>query len=176
MLGWQWLGRVDYADAVARMEALRARILDGDDGAQCLLSSSIPPSSRSAAAPIASTSSRRKRRSRLAASRSAPSSRGGDVTYHGPGQLVAYPVVRLERGVVAHVERLAAAAVAVAASYGVEARFDRACPGVWVGTASSRRSGSTSIAASPSTASRSTSPPRSTPSSSSSPAGCATPA
>ena len=34
---WQWLGRVDYLDAVRRMEALRARILDGDGDAETLL-------------------------------------------------------------------------------------------------------------------------------------------
>jgi lipoyl(octanoyl) transferase len=132
MLGWQWLGRVDYADAVARMEALRTRILDGDDAAQALLLVEHP---------AVITLGRSAERTHVLASEAAleargvtlaPSTRGGDVTYHGPGQLVAYPVVRLDRGVVAHVERLARAAVEVAASFGVTARFDRACPGVWV--------------------------------------------
>jgi lipoyl(octanoyl) transferase len=61
----------------------------------------------------------------------AHASRGGDVTYHGPGQLVAYPVVRLRDGVVAHVEQLAAAAGEVTAAHGVRARFDRGRPGLF---------------------------------------------
>src|SRR5262245_52657605 len=134
-LGATWLGRVGYAEAVAEMESLRARLLAGDEAAEELLLLEHTP---------VITLGRRSRQGHILASAEtlaargitlAPASRGGDVTYHGPGQLVAYPVVRLERGVVAHVERLAAAAVAVAASFGLDARFDRACPGVWVGEA-----------------------------------------
>jgi lipoyl(octanoyl) transferase len=130
-LRWAWLGRVPYADAVARMESLRARILDGDASAETLLLVEHPPTI---------TLGRRARVEHLLASEAAlaargvtvaQSSRGGDVTYHGPGQLVAYPVLRLGDGVVAHVERLAAAAAAVAARHGVRARFDRARPGLF---------------------------------------------
>jgi len=130
---WQWLGRVDYADAVARMESLRARILDGDHAAETLLLVEHAP---------VITLGRRARAEHILASQAAlaargvtlaQSSRGGDVTYHGPGQLVAYPVMRLQTGVVDHVCRLAKAAIAVAAQYGIEARFDRARPGVWAG-------------------------------------------
>ena len=60
------------------------------------------------------------------------SSRGGQVTYHGPGQLVVYPIVRLRKGVVAHVEWLAEAAIELAAQYGLSARFDREQVGVWL--------------------------------------------
>ncbi|MDQ3973193.1 MAG: lipoyl(octanoyl) transferase LipB [Actinomycetota bacterium] len=61
--------------------------------------------------------------------------RGGDVTYHGPGQLVAYPIVRLThaKAVRAHVEALEETCVRTAASFGVAARADRRRPGVWVG-------------------------------------------
>jgi lipoyl(octanoyl) transferase len=134
-MNWQWLGRVDYADAVTRMEALRARILDGDDAAEALLLCEHAP---------VITLGRRARDEHIVASAAAlaargvvvaRSSRGGDVTYHGPGQLVAYPVMRLSSGVVDHVCRLAKAAIAVAADFGIEARFDRARPGVWAGDA-----------------------------------------
>ena len=43
--------------------------------------------------------------------------------------------MRLTTGVVDHVCRLAKAAIAVAADFGIEARFDRARPGVWAGEA-----------------------------------------
>jgi lipoyl(octanoyl) transferase len=58
-----------------------------------------------------------------------------DVTYHGPGQLVAYPIVALPhaKAVRPYVEALEAACVAVAASFGIEARPDRERTGVWVG-------------------------------------------
>lgn len=61
--------------------------------------------------------------------------RGGDVTYHGPGQLVAYPIVRLDdpRDVRGYVAALEAACAVVAASFGVEARTRPEYPGLWVG-------------------------------------------
>jgi lipoate-protein ligase B len=61
--------------------------------------------------------------------------RGGDVTYHGPGQLVAYPIVELAhpKAVRPYVEALEAAIVKVAASYGVDAAPSRQDTGVWVG-------------------------------------------
>ena len=54
--------------------------------------------------------------------------RGGDVTYHGPGQLVGYPIVTLpewrdgQRDVVAYVRRLEAVLIAALADLGVDAR------------------------------------------------------
>jgi lipoyl(octanoyl) transferase len=60
-------------------------------------------------------------------------SRGGDVTFHGPGQLVAYPVFPVRKGVVAHVQSMATAVISVLAQYGVQGEFRREEPGVWVG-------------------------------------------
>lgn len=61
--------------------------------------------------------------------------RGGDVTYHGPGQLVAYPIIRLRavRAVRAYVEALEEACVRTAADFGVRARPEKGRTGVWVG-------------------------------------------
>lgn len=61
--------------------------------------------------------------------------RGGDVTYHGPGQLVGYPVVRLRSGVVGHMTALAGAVAAALAPLGIAARWRRDAPGLWVGDA-----------------------------------------
>ncbi|HWD53794.1 MAG TPA: lipoyl synthase [Acidimicrobiales bacterium] len=62
--------------------------------------------------------------------------RGGDVTYHGPGQLVAYPIVtvpdRMSSGA-AHVHRLERLVVDVLADLGLPGcTSDGAFPGVWV--------------------------------------------
>jgi lipoyl(octanoyl) transferase len=60
-------------------------------------------------------------------------SRGGDVTYHGPGQLVGYPIFRLRRGLVAHMEAMARGVAMVLSGLGVDARWRRDRPGLWVG-------------------------------------------
>ncbi|SJM48806.1 lipoyl(octanoyl) transferase LipB [Gulosibacter sp. 10] len=60
--------------------------------------------------------------------------RGGSVTYHGPGQLVAYPLVKVHgrQDVVAYVRALEAAVMALAAEYGVETRRVEGRTGVWL--------------------------------------------
>ena len=62
--------------------------------------------------------------------------RGGDVTYHGPGQLVGYPIVhlgRLGKDVHAHLRRIEEVLIRVLANFGLEGRRDPAYTGVWVG-------------------------------------------
>ena len=61
--------------------------------------------------------------------------RGGDVTYHGPGQLVVYPVRRLERfrEVVPLVRSLEEAVITACARFGVSGERWSAHPGVWIG-------------------------------------------
>lgn len=62
--------------------------------------------------------------------------RGGKVTYHGPGQLVAYPIVSTELtgdDVPALVGRLEQAVIDALAEQGVPARRDAAGRGVWAG-------------------------------------------
>jgi lipoyl(octanoyl) transferase len=62
--------------------------------------------------------------------------RGGQVTYHGPGQLVVYPLVDLRRrglGVRGLVTALESALIALAAEFGLEAVARRDAPGVYVG-------------------------------------------
>lgn len=61
--------------------------------------------------------------------------RGGQVTYHGPGQLVVYMMVDARRarlGVRPLVDVLERAAIETAAHYGIEARCRRGAPGVYV--------------------------------------------
>jgi lipoate-protein ligase B len=63
--------------------------------------------------------------------------RGGDITYHGPGQVVAYPIVDLRRhgkDIHGYVERLEEAAIRTVAGYGISAARRPGYPGVWVGS------------------------------------------
>jgi lipoyl(octanoyl) transferase len=64
-----------------------------------------------------------------------PTDRGGKVTYHGPGQLVGYPIMRVN-DIGAHLRKMEAAIVATLAGYGIEAhsRCDEGIDytGVWV--------------------------------------------
>lgn len=66
------------------------------------------------------------------------SDRGGQVTYHGPGQVVVYTLVNLRRagfGIREMVERLENSVIALLASEGVEAVSRRDAPGVYVSDA-----------------------------------------
>ncbi len=135
-LPWYWLGRVEYRLGVAVQEALRARLLSGDDGAAALLLLEHDP---------VITLGRHADRTNLVADRAelgrrgiavVESSRGGDVTYHGPGQLVVYPVLRLEGSVVDYLAAVAGALAEVADRLGVaSAEWRRDPAGLWVGSA-----------------------------------------
>lgn len=62
--------------------------------------------------------------------------RGGDITYHGPGQLIIYPVLRLsgdEADARAFVRRLEEMAIRTAAAYGVTAERRPGKTGAWTG-------------------------------------------
>lgn len=61
--------------------------------------------------------------------------RGGDITFHGPGQLVAYPILDLESlhlGVKEYVERLEEIVIRTLADYGIEGGRLPGATGVWL--------------------------------------------
>src|SRR6267142_2453871 len=63
------------------------------------------------------------------------SDRGGDITFHGPGQLVIYPIVKLNDhglSVGAYVRRLEETMIGALGELGVSARKDKEAIGVWV--------------------------------------------
>jgi lipoyl(octanoyl) transferase len=119
---------------VEEMERRRAAILGGDESAAAVLLCEHEPVitlGRAARAEnvLVPEAALAARGVELAAS-----SRGGDVTYHGPGQLMVYPVVRLHRGVVAHLELVFGVLAEVAALLGAPgARFRRDPAGLWLG-------------------------------------------
>jgi len=60
--------------------------------------------------------------------------RGGDATYHGPGQLVGYPIVLLtDHDVRRHVRSMEEAIIRTARAFGVEGERLEGRPGIWVG-------------------------------------------
>lgn len=59
--------------------------------------------------------------------------RGGDATYHGPGQLVGYPIMKLsDHDVRKHVKTIENALIATVAIFGVQGGLKEGHPGVWV--------------------------------------------
>ena len=87
-----WLGRIDYREAHALQRRLAAERADGAIGDRLLLlehPAGPDPGRNSDPAHILATAGELDD----AASRSIRVERGGEVTYHGPGQLVAYPIV-----------------------------------------------------------------------------------
>lgn len=67
--------------------------------------------------------------------------RGGDITYHGPGQLVCYPILNLEDfnlGLKEYVRRLEEAVINVCGRYGVIAGRMEKATGVWLDADTSR--------------------------------------
>jgi len=64
--------------------------------------------------------------------------RGGDITYHGPGQVVGYPVLRLtqeRRDVHRYLRSLEAVIIRALGQFGIEGRREPGYTGVWVGDA-----------------------------------------
>jgi lipoyl(octanoyl) transferase len=65
--------------------------------------------------------------------------RGGDITYHGPGQMIGYPILNLSairRDVVWYVRMLEETMIRASAEFGISARRELGKTGIWVGRAS----------------------------------------
>lgn len=58
--------------------------------------------------------------------------RGGDITYHGPGQLISYPIIPLDCSVKEYVWRLEEIVIRVLERYEIKAIRREGYPGVWV--------------------------------------------
>ena len=128
-----WLGRVDYREALDLQKRLVTERAEGRIGDRLLLlehprvltlgRTADPAHIRADAAILEAQGIEVVR-----------VERGGEVTYHGPGQLVAYPILALSpRGLLVRplVRALEAALVATCAAYGVESGRREGHPGCW---------------------------------------------
>lgn len=136
-LVWELLGRVPYAEAVAMQLAARDALRRGEGPERLLLLEH----------PHVYTLGRNASRSDVLASAEwlaargvelAECDRGGQVTYHGPGQLVGYPILNLSpdrRDIRRYVRDLQEALLRTLADHGVSGRVreGQEMVGVWVG-------------------------------------------
>ena len=131
----RWLGRVGYVEALAMQQRLVASRRSGG-GPDTLLLLEHPP---------VVTLGRRgdpghvlldEEQLRQRGIELHETGRGGDVTFHGPGQLVGYPIVKLppdRRDAHRYLRDLEQALIDTAGSYGVSATRLQGLTGVWVG-------------------------------------------
>ncbi|MFN2389623.1 MAG: lipoyl(octanoyl) transferase LipB [Actinomycetota bacterium] len=130
-----WAGSVEYGAAWQWQQELFLARLDGDLGDSLMLLEHPPTYTlgrRTSERDLVYGESQRAARG-IALYRV---DRGGRATYHGPGQLVGYPILALgERyDVVAYLRRLEDVLIRTAADLGVRAHRDPEHTGVWVGT------------------------------------------
>lgn len=151
-LGWTWLGTRPYPAMLEAQEALVARRRSGEIGDTVLLlehPSTYTLGRRTAPGEIGDPELHRS-----AGIEVCETPRGGGVTWHGPGQLVAYPIIDLRGigplpggaarvGVAGFVAALEAAMAGSLSEWGVEARAVEGLTGIWTGDAGSIPEGAT---------------------------------
>lgn len=133
-----WLGRVDYLAAWRLQEAVATRVRAGDDGRLLLLEHDpVYTIGRRGTADHLLAGPDELRRVGASVYRV---DRGGDITYHGPGQLVGYPVLHLGDApdLTGYVRAIEGALIDALALLGVHARVESGKTGVWVDPAGSR--------------------------------------
>lgn len=129
------LGTMSYRDAWARQESAHAEVLAGTED-QLLLVEHPQVITFGRRAEIAGQKNLITPREMLSmlGVEIIQSDRGGDVTFHGPGQIVAYPIVRLNDhglSVGGFVRRLEQTVIATLKSFDIPAQKDDCAIGVW---------------------------------------------
>ena len=140
----EWLGRTPYAEALERQRRCVDARREGATGDLLLLLEHPPVITCGRRAdPAHLRLSKRELSARGLEVHSV--SRGGDVTYHGPGQLVGYPIVDLAareaKDVLAFLRGIEQALVAALASLGIGAGTREGRTGVFVGAPPARAAG-----------------------------------
>jgi lipoate-protein ligase B len=126
----EWLGRQPYPEVYARMQALLEARIAGEAPDTVLLCEHEP---------VYTLGRSRGARDNLLQTGDTPVievERGGDVTFHGPGQLVGYPVLALpphRQDLRAYLRALEGVCTRVIGRFGVEGGPDPRNTGVWVG-------------------------------------------
>jgi lipoyl(octanoyl) transferase len=131
-IDWAFLGTVPYRQGLSLQERLRADLIHGGGRETLLLLEHEPVITLGRNAKATNVVASREELVKAAVA-VVPTSRGGDVTCHGPGQLVGYPVFRLRHGIRAHVSSLATGIIAVLAGMNITAEWRAERPGLWVG-------------------------------------------
>jgi lipoyl(octanoyl) transferase len=124
------LGQIEYRAAAALQEDLRDRVQAGELGDLLLLLEHPPVYTRGRRSD-ASEIPMGEEWYRAQGVDVVSTNRGGKLTYHGPGQLVGYPIMRTA-DVIAYVRTMEAAIVAALAEEGIEAGPVEGLTGVWV--------------------------------------------
>lgn len=131
-LDYAWLGRVDYREAWDYQRELAKRRAVGE----------IPDTLLLLEHPPVYTTGRRGAGSNLRLPEDAlgapliETDRGGDITFHGPGQLIAYAIIDLRASgltVVSYVRSLEETIIRTVHEYGIEGETECGLTGVWVG-------------------------------------------
>src|SRR5688572_15666839 len=138
------LGRMRYADAFTLQKQAQEEVIaqrDNPAGIMQLLLVEHDP-------PVITVSRRPGARNHLIATDSqlghagievAETDRGGDITYHGPGQLVVYPILDLNRlnlRLNSYLRFLEQIIINVLAEFGIQGKRDASATGVWMRTSS----------------------------------------
>ena len=126
-----WLGRINYADALAMQERMVAEKLAAPARDDELLLLEHEP---------VYTIGRTQNQSSLMGGKHLPhpiieTNRGGQATYHGPGQLIGYPIIALresDRDLHKYLRSLEERVITLLAEFGVSACRREALTGVWV--------------------------------------------
>ena len=128
----QRLGTLEYEPALERMRLEHARVAQG--GAPTLLLLEHPPvltlgrKAHAAENVLASFETLEREGIKVV-----QAERGGDVTYHGPGQLVGYPIFPVGRRVREYLRKLEQVLIGVLEGYGLKAHGHEGYAGVYVG-------------------------------------------
>jgi lipoyl(octanoyl) transferase len=130
-----WFGLVQYEPAWERQRALFLQRLDGDCGDSVMLLEH-PPTYTLGRRTVPDDLVYGERECAARGIEIYKVDRGGRATYHGPGQLVGYPIMALgERyDVLKYLRKLEEVLIRTAADFGVEAGRDPDHTGVWVGS------------------------------------------
>jgi lipoate-protein ligase B len=129
---YAWLGRVQYQEAWDYQRELAKRRAIGDIPDTLLLLEHPPVFTTGRRGP----GSNLRQPEEMLGAPLIEADRGGDITFHGPGQLIAYPIVDLRAAgmsIVTYVRSLEETIIRTIRRYGIAGQRDCEYTGVWVG-------------------------------------------